>query len=46
MSYLVLAHLFAKLPRPGNSEGTFWSSSQAAASCFYLYNHSKVEATR
>jgi len=27
-------HLFVKVPRPGDSEGTFWSSSQAAT-CYY-----------
>jgi len=26
--YLVLAHLFVKVPRPGGSEGTFRSLSQ------------------
>jgi len=36
-------HLFVKKPRPGDSEVTFWSSSQAAT-CYYQFNHSKVEA--
>jgi len=40
---LVLARLFAKVPRPGDSEGTFRSSSQADT-CYYQFNHSKVEA--
>jgi len=37
-------HLFVnKVPRAGDSEVTFWSSSQAATS-YYQSNHSKVEA--
>jgi len=36
-------HLFVKVPRPGDSEGLFRSSSQAAI-CYYQSNHSKVEA--
>jgi len=36
-------HLFVKVPRPGDSEGPFRSSSQAAT-CYYQSNHSKVEA--
>jgi len=31
-------HLFVKVPRPGDSEVTFWPSSQAAT-C-YQFNHS------
>ena len=27
---IVITFLFTKLPWPGDSEGTFWSSSQAA----------------
>jgi len=27
-------HLFVKIPRPGDSKVTFWSSSQAAT-CYY-----------
>jgi len=36
-------HLFVKLPRPGDSEGTFAVSSEAAT-CYYQSNYSKVEA--
>jgi len=36
-------HLFFKVPRPGNSKGTFWSSSQAAT-CYYQSYYSKIEA--
>jgi len=36
-------HLFVKIPRPGDSEGTFWSSS-LATTCYYQSNHTKVEA--
>jgi len=32
-------HLFVKVPRLGDSEGTF-----SAATCYYQSNHSKVEA--
>jgi len=35
--------IIVKVPRLGDSEGTFRSSSQAAT-CFYQSNHSKVEA--
>jgi len=35
-------HLFVKVPRPGDSEGTFSVFSQAAT-CYYQSNHSKVE---
>jgi len=35
--------LFVKVPRSGDSEVTFRSSSQAAT-CYYQSNHSKVEA--
>jgi len=34
-------HLFVKLPRPGDSEVR---SSSQAATCYYQFNHSKVEA--
>jgi len=38
-------HLFVKVPRPGDSEVTFRSSSQAATVTTSLdTNHSKVEA--
>jgi len=36
-------HLFVKVPRPGDSEVSFRSSSQAAI-CYYQSNHSMVEA--
>jgi len=36
------AHLFVKVPRPGDNEVAFRSSSQAAT-CYYQSNHSKVE---
>jgi len=36
-------NLFVKVPRPGDSEGPFRSSSQAAT-CYYQFNHSKIEA--
>jgi len=36
-------HLFVKVPRPGDSEVIFTSSSQAAT-CYYQTNHSLVEA--
>jgi len=41
---LILAHLLVKvyLARPKDNEGTFPSPRQAAT-CYYLYNHSKVE---
>jgi len=39
-SYLELVHLFVKIPRPGDSEVIFWSSSQAAT-CHYQSNHPK-----
>jgi len=32
-------HLFVKIPQPGDSEGSFWSSSQAAT-CYYQSKHS------
>jgi len=35
------AHFFVNVPQPGVSEG--WSSIQAAT-CYFLFNHSKVEA--
>jgi len=39
-------HLFVKyVPRPGDSEVTFSSSSQAAF-CYYQSNHSKAETIR
>jgi len=37
MLVLVLTHLFVKLPRPGDSEGS------QAATCYYQSNLSKVE---
>jgi len=39
----LVTHLLVKVPRPGDSEGTFRSSSQAAT-FYYQSNHSKVEA--
>jgi len=36
-------HLFVKVPRPRNSEGTFQSSSEAAT-YYYQSNHTKEEA--
>jgi len=39
---LVLAHLFVKISRPGNSEGTFRSLGQVAT-CYYQSNHSKLD---
>jgi len=36
-------HLFVKVPRPGDSEVPFQSSSQAGT-YYYQSNHSKVEA--
>jgi len=35
--------LFVKVLRPGDREGTFSASSQAAI-CYYQSNHSKIEA--
>jgi len=40
---LGLLIIFVKVPRPGDSEVTFRSSSQAAT-YYYQSNHSKVEA--
>jgi len=47
--YLVLAALFLKVPRPGESEVTFSVIKQVQvkklnATCYYLSNHTKVEA--
>jgi len=39
--YLAPAHLFVKVPRPGNSEVIF---SVFESSCHLMSNHSKVEA--
>jgi len=36
-------HLFVKVPRPGDSEVTF-SVFESSSTCYYQYNHSKVEA--
>jgi len=43
LRYLVLSHLIVNIPRPGDSEESVWSSSQAAT-CYYQSNHSKFEA--
>jgi len=37
------SRLFVKVPRPGDGEVTFRSSSQAAT-CYYQSNHSLIEA--
>jgi len=34
-------HLFVKVPRPGDSEGTI-SVFELTATCYYQSNHSKV----
>jgi len=39
------AHLFVKVPWPKDSKGTFRSSIQAAT-CYFLFNHSEVKASR
>jgi len=36
-------HLFVKVPRPGENEGNF-SVFESSCTCYYLSNHSKVEA--
>jgi len=44
---LQFACLFAKLPQPGDSKVTFLvfeSSYSTTSTCYYQYNHSKVEA--
>jgi len=33
-----------KVPRPGDSEGTPFRSSSQAATCYYQFKHSKLEA--
>jgi len=35
----IATHLFVKVPQPGDSEGPFRFSSQAAT-CYYQSNHS------
>jgi len=40
---LVFSHLFVMLFRPGDRNGSLQHSSQAAT-CYYQFNHSKVEA--
>jgi len=40
---LMSGHLFVKVLQPGDGEGPFRSSSQAAT-CYYQSNHSNVEA--
>jgi len=42
---LVLVHLFVKVPRPGDSEGTF-SVFESSCQLLLLYDHSEIEATR
>jgi len=42
---MVLAHLFAKVPRPGDSKGAFLVFKLSCQLLFYYQsNHSKVEA--
>jgi len=43
-NYCLGTYLFFKIPRPGDSERPFRSSSQAAIYNYYQSNHSKVEA--
>jgi len=40
----ILAHLFVKIPWPGDSNGSFSDFSQGAT-WYFLSNHSKVEAS-
>jgi len=37
-------HLFAKIPRPGDSEGIFSVFESSFYLCYYQSNHSKVGA--
>jgi len=41
--YLVLAHLFVKVPRPGDSKVTF-SVFESSCHPLFQFNHSKAEA--
>jgi len=44
-NFCSFARKFAKLPQPGERQVIFFWSSSQSATCYYLFNYSKVEAS-